>query len=153
MGPYSSVIFFFENLAQIFCICSKKKEHGCFVEDSMWGGHLTDQTSSRSNVNIPFKEKPGGCSTCDYNCSITFWVHWLLFTIFAFAIAITPLEDSTIYTCLFPVSQRVILFRSYVMKEKVALGLTESMSVTPQSTLITVHRSRIVEVSRHKQQS
>ena len=42
--------------------------------------------------------------------------------------------------------QRVILFRSYVMKEKMALGLTESMSVTPQSTLITVHRSRIVEV-------
>ncbi|KAK2176480.1 hypothetical protein NP493_662g01045 [Ridgeia piscesae] len=46
---------------------------------------------------------------------------------------------------IIPHRDRVILFRSYVMKEKVALGLTESMSVTPQSTLITVHRSRIVE--------
>lgn len=46
---------------------------------------------------------------------------------------------------IIPHRDRVILFRSYVMKEKVALGHTESMSVTPQSTLITVHRSRIVE--------
>ncbi|KAI0213900.1 Ubiquitin-protein ligase E3B [Lamellibrachia satsuma] len=46
---------------------------------------------------------------------------------------------------IIPHRDRVILFRSYVMKEKVALGLTESMSATPQSTLITVHRSRIVE--------
>ena len=33
------------------------------------------------------------------------------------------------------------------MKEKEVLGLLESVSTSPQSTLITVHRSRIVEVS------
>ena len=33
------------------------------------------------------------------------------------------------------------------MKEKDVLGLTESLAATPQSTLITVHRSRIVEVT------
>ena len=44
------------------------------------------------------------------------------------------------------VFQRVVLFRKNVMKEKEALGLTESVCASPQSTLITVHRSRIVEV-------
>lgn len=42
--------------------------------------------------------------------------------------------------------QRVLLFRKNVLKEKDALGLTESACTSPQSTLITVHRSRIVEV-------
>ena len=44
------------------------------------------------------------------------------------------------------VFQRVVLVRKNVMKEKEALGLTESVCASPQSTLITVHRSRIVEV-------
>ena len=43
--------------------------------------------------------------------------------------------------------QRVKIFRKNVMKEKEVLGLLESVSTSPQSTLITVHRSRIVEVS------
>ena len=47
---------------------------------------------------------------------------------------------------LMVVFQRVVLFRKNVMKEKEVLGLTESMCASPQSTLITVHRSRIVEV-------
>ena len=42
--------------------------------------------------------------------------------------------------------QRVKIFRKNVLKEKEVLGLLESMSTSPQSTLITVHRSRIVEV-------
>ena len=43
--------------------------------------------------------------------------------------------------------QRVKIFRKNVLKEKEVLGLLESVSTSPQSTLITVHRSRIVEVS------
>ncbi|XP_014785402.1 ubiquitin-protein ligase E3B isoform X2 [Octopus bimaculoides] len=46
---------------------------------------------------------------------------------------------------IIPFSERVVLFRKYVMKEKDFLGLTESVCTSPQSTLITIHRSRIVE--------
>lgn len=46
---------------------------------------------------------------------------------------------------IIPFSERVILFRKYVMKEKDLLGLTESACASPQSTLVTIHRSRIVE--------
>ncbi|GIY67610.1 ubiquitin-protein ligase E3B [Caerostris darwini] len=46
---------------------------------------------------------------------------------------------------IIPHKERVVLFRKYVMNEKEILGLTESACLTPQSTLITVHRSRIVE--------
>lgn len=46
---------------------------------------------------------------------------------------------------LIPHKERVVLFRKYVNNEKAALGLTESACSSPQSTLITVHRSRIVE--------
>ncbi|XP_048241193.1 ubiquitin-protein ligase E3B-like [Haliotis rufescens] len=46
---------------------------------------------------------------------------------------------------IIPFHERVILFRKNVAKEKDALGLTESVCTSPQSTLITVHRSRIVE--------
>ncbi|XP_054278321.1 ubiquitin-protein ligase E3B-like [Macrosteles quadrilineatus] len=45
-----------------------------------------------------------------------------------------------------PHEERVQLFRKYVANEKSVLGLTESACVSSQSsTLITVHRSRIVE--------
>uniref|UniRef100_A0A1B6LAX7 Ubiquitin-protein ligase E3B n=1 Tax=Graphocephala atropunctata TaxID=36148 RepID=A0A1B6LAX7_9HEMI len=44
-----------------------------------------------------------------------------------------------------PHDERVQLFRKYVANEKSVLGLTESACVTQSSTLITVHRSRIVE--------
>ncbi|BFZ18278.1 hypothetical protein BsWGS_21317 [Bradybaena similaris] len=44
-----------------------------------------------------------------------------------------------------PFNERVMIFRKNVMREKEALGLTESACASPQSTLITVHRSRIVE--------
>lgn len=43
--------------------------------------------------------------------------------------------------------QRVKAFRLRVRMEKESLGLTESAAISPQSTLITVHRSRVVEVS------
>ncbi|XP_059171742.1 ubiquitin-protein ligase E3B-like [Physella acuta] len=46
---------------------------------------------------------------------------------------------------IIPFNERVILFRKNVMREKEMLGLTESSCTTAQSTLITVHRSRIVE--------
>ncbi|XP_052798070.1 ubiquitin-protein ligase E3B-like [Mya arenaria] len=46
---------------------------------------------------------------------------------------------------IIPFSERVKIFRRYVQKERETLGLCESASATPQSTLITVHRSRIVE--------
>ncbi|XP_037093426.1 ubiquitin-protein ligase E3B-like [Pollicipes pollicipes] len=41
--------------------------------------------------------------------------------------------------------ERVCLFRQEVTKEKLALGLTESAFTTPQSTLVTIHRSRLLE--------
>ncbi|XP_034250724.1 ubiquitin-protein ligase E3B [Thrips palmi] len=49
---------------------------------------------------------------------------------------------------IIPHEERVNLFRKHVANEKAVFGLTESacaISVSPQSTLITVHRSRIVE--------
>ncbi|XP_063448958.1 ubiquitin-protein ligase E3B-like [Mytilus trossulus] len=46
---------------------------------------------------------------------------------------------------IIPFSERVKLFRRHVNKEKEAMGFTESACTSPQSTLISVHRSRIVE--------
>ncbi|XP_022242610.1 ubiquitin-protein ligase E3B-like isoform X2 [Limulus polyphemus] len=46
---------------------------------------------------------------------------------------------------IIPHKERVVLFRKNVAAEKNVLGLTESACASPQSTLITVHRSRIVE--------
>ncbi|KAF2900658.1 hypothetical protein ILUMI_05537 [Ignelater luminosus] len=46
---------------------------------------------------------------------------------------------------IIPHEDRVRLFRKYITNEKTVLGLTESACASPQSTLITVHRSRIVE--------
>jgi len=38
------------------------------------------------------------------------------------------------------------VFRKIVLKDKEALGILESSRTSPQSTLISVHRSRIIEV-------
>ncbi|KAH7957703.1 hypothetical protein HPB52_021913 [Rhipicephalus sanguineus] len=46
---------------------------------------------------------------------------------------------------IIPHKERVVLFRKYVTNEKTVLGLTESACALSQSTLITVHRTRIVE--------
>lgn len=46
---------------------------------------------------------------------------------------------------IIPHKERVVLFRKYVANEKAVLGLTESACALSQSTLITVHRTRIVE--------
>ncbi|KAH3752596.1 hypothetical protein DPMN_187217 [Dreissena polymorpha] len=46
---------------------------------------------------------------------------------------------------IIPFGERVKVFRKTVYNERVSLGLCDSQSTTPQSTLITVHRSRIVE--------
>ncbi|XP_066246822.1 ubiquitin-protein ligase E3B [Euwallacea similis] len=46
---------------------------------------------------------------------------------------------------IIPHEDRVRLFRKYIGNEKTVLGLTESACASPQSTLITVHRNRIVE--------
>ncbi|XP_060527674.1 ubiquitin-protein ligase E3B [Cylas formicarius] len=46
---------------------------------------------------------------------------------------------------IIPHEDRVRLFRKYITNEKTVLGLTESACASPQSTLITVHRNRIVE--------
>ncbi|XP_030752735.1 ubiquitin-protein ligase E3B isoform X2 [Sitophilus oryzae] len=46
---------------------------------------------------------------------------------------------------IIPHEDRVRLFRKYIANEKTVLGLTESACASPQSTLITVHRNRIVE--------
>ncbi|XP_049776175.1 ubiquitin-protein ligase E3B isoform X1 [Schistocerca cancellata] len=46
---------------------------------------------------------------------------------------------------IIPHDERVQLFRKYVANEKAVLGLTESACASPQATLITIHRSRIVE--------
>ncbi|XP_033230447.1 ubiquitin-protein ligase E3B isoform X2 [Belonocnema kinseyi] len=44
-----------------------------------------------------------------------------------------------------PHSERIVLFRKHIADEKAVLGLTESACNSPPSTLISVHRSRIVE--------
>nr|CAD7199399.1 unnamed protein product [Timema douglasi] len=46
---------------------------------------------------------------------------------------------------IIPHEERVQLFRRNVGNEKMVLGLTESACISLQSTLITVHRNRIVE--------
>ncbi|UYV76096.1 UBE3B [Cordylochernes scorpioides] len=46
---------------------------------------------------------------------------------------------------IIPHKERVVLFRKYVSNEKAVLGLTESACASPQSTLVTIHRSRLVE--------
>ncbi|KAK9513092.1 hypothetical protein O3M35_001362 [Rhynocoris fuscipes] len=46
---------------------------------------------------------------------------------------------------IIPHAERVQLFRKYVANEKTVLGLTESVCLSAHSTLITVHRNRIVE--------
>ncbi|XP_022906806.2 ubiquitin-protein ligase E3B [Onthophagus taurus] len=46
---------------------------------------------------------------------------------------------------IIPHEERVRLFRKYITNEKTVLGLTESACASPQSTLITIHRARIVE--------
>ncbi|KAJ8917808.1 hypothetical protein NQ315_010714 [Exocentrus adspersus] len=46
---------------------------------------------------------------------------------------------------IIPHEDRVRLFRKNIHNEKTVLGLTESACASPQSTLITVHRNRIVE--------
>nr|CAH7724444.1 unnamed protein product [Callosobruchus chinensis] len=46
---------------------------------------------------------------------------------------------------IIPHEDRVRLFRKHINNEKTVLGLTESACASPQSTLITVHRNRIVE--------
>ena len=46
---------------------------------------------------------------------------------------------------IIPHQERVILFRKRVQREKMSLGILESETASPQSTLITVHRNRIVE--------
>lgn len=46
---------------------------------------------------------------------------------------------------IIPHKERVLLFRKHVLNEKTVLGLTDSACNTPHSTMITVHRSRIVE--------
>ena len=46
---------------------------------------------------------------------------------------------------IIPHKERVLLFRKHVLNEKAVLGLTDSACNTLHSTMITVHRSRIVE--------
>lgn len=46
---------------------------------------------------------------------------------------------------IIPHEDRVRLFRKCIVNEKTVLGLTESACACPQPTVITVHRSRIVE--------
>ncbi|XP_074641839.1 ubiquitin-protein ligase E3B-like [Tubulanus polymorphus] len=46
---------------------------------------------------------------------------------------------------IIPHKERVILFRKYVAKEKEVMGITESACASPQSTLIMIHRNRLIE--------
>ncbi|KAL1490103.1 hypothetical protein ABEB36_012844 [Hypothenemus hampei] len=47
---------------------------------------------------------------------------------------------------IIPHEDRVRLFRKYIANEKTVLGLTESACASPQSTLITVHRTKKTNV-------
>lgn len=48
---------------------------------------------------------------------------------------------------ILPHKERVILFKKYVSKEKELFGLNDPNSASLHSTLVTVHRSRILEDS------
>lgn len=52
-----------------------------------------------------------------------------------------------INTNVFLLSQRVLLFRNIVTKEKETLGLIETSSASPHVTHITIRRSRMLEAS------
>ena len=44
--------------------------------------------------------------------------------------------------------QRISLFRKYVARDKESLGISSSVHSSSRSTIITVHRSRLIEVSQ-----
>uniref|UniRef100_A0A0P4WEM7 Ubiquitin-protein ligase E3B n=1 Tax=Scylla olivacea TaxID=85551 RepID=A0A0P4WEM7_SCYOL len=46
---------------------------------------------------------------------------------------------------IIPHTERVLLFKKYVANNKAKLGLSDAACASPHSTLITVHRSRLVE--------
>lgn len=46
---------------------------------------------------------------------------------------------------IIPHTERVLLFKKYVANNKAKLGLSDASCASPHSTLITVHRSRLVE--------
>ncbi|KAL5016325.1 hypothetical protein ScPMuIL_005914 [Solemya velum] len=123
-----------------------------FIFRVIWNGLMDIPTASNSEVF-------GACRGLlmilyEQSCrrSYTNKDHWLIRDLKASAF-ITELERGRKIAVfllqkvphIIPFSERVKLFRKNVEKEKDVLGLTESVCASPQSTLITVHRSRIVE--------
>eukprot|EP00092_Neocalanus_flemingeri_P034441 GFUD01037450.1.p1 GENE.GFUD01037450.1~~GFUD01037450.1.p1 ORF type:complete len:1075 (-),score=271.40 GFUD01037450.1:205-3429(-) len=120
-----------------------------FLYRSVWSGMLSDPTSNL------FSSVLGLLSVLrrrDDRRSFTRPNHWLLKEV-KLGTLLCDLERNRPVAKLvisklphiIPHQERVLLFRKKVHTEKTSLGILESDSVSPQSTLISVHRNRIVE--------
>jgi len=120
-----------------------------FLYRAVWSGLLTDSSSPL------FSSMLGLLSTLrrrDDRRLFTRPNHWILKEV-KLGTLLTDLERGRPVAKLvisklphiIPHQERVVLFRKKVHAEKAALGILESDSASPQSTLISVHRNRIVE--------
>ncbi|XP_069135904.1 ubiquitin-protein ligase E3B-like [Argopecten irradians] len=124
-----------------------------FVFRLIWHNLIDVQTA---NVNDMFGAARGLLMILyerDCRKSYTEKDHWLIRDIKP-SLFITELEKGrkTAVGCILqkvphiiPFSERVKIFRRNVTKEKEVMGLTESACASPQSTLITINRGRVVE--------
>lgn len=120
-----------------------------FLYRAVWSGLLSDSTSPL------FSSMLGLLSVLrrrDDRRSFTRPNHWLLKEV-KLGTLLCDLERGRPVAKLvisklphtIPHQERVLLFRKKVHSEKTSLGILESDSASPQSTLISVHRNRIVE--------
>jgi ubiquitin-protein ligase E3 B len=120
-----------------------------FLYRAVWSGLLTDSSSPL------FSSMLGLLSVLrrrDDRRSFTRPNHWLLKEV-KLGTLLCDLERGRPVAKLvisklphtIPHQERVLLFRKKVHAEKTSLGILESDSASPQSTLISVHRNRIVE--------
>lgn len=123
-----------------------------FIFHSVWDGHLTVQTACTNDV---FNSAHSLLITLyDRDCrrSYTPSNHWLIKDVktSVFLSELSHNKKSARFLLqrvphIIPHTERVVLFRKTVLKDKEVLGVLESTRVSPQSTLITVHRSRLIE--------
>lgn len=120
-----------------------------FLYRAVWSGLLSDSTSSLFNSMLGLLSV---LRRRDDRRSFTRPNHWLLKEV-KLGTLLCDLERGRPVAKLvisklphtIPHQERVLLFRKKVHSEKTSLGILESDSASPQSTLISVHRNRIVE--------
>lgn len=123
-----------------------------FIFHSIWDGHIAVQTATSNEV---FNSAHSLLIMLyDRDCRRPYAPanHWLIKDIktSVFLSELSHNKKSARFLLqrvphIIPHSERVVLFRKTVLKDKEVLGVLESTRVSPQSTLITVHRSRLIE--------